>query len=144
MSNALTGRSFSGFIAASILTAWAPVKIYLGPPREVIGVALLPCAWIDFDPVRIDLVNSQNMPQHYTFQVHGRWQDPSNPALPSLLQSEDRANELIAQLQTSPNFGADGYMPYVSGVSYELSASAGEGSYEVHLTFQVSRIATHH
>ena len=80
--------------------------------------------------------------QRNSFLIAGRWAFHIDRTEIDLAKI-DRANELIAELQSSANFAGIGMLPLVTRVEPGSGAPA-QGFYEVVLRFEVITLASHH
>ncbi|MGI0134577.1 MAG: hypothetical protein ACREBW_06440, partial [Candidatus Micrarchaeaceae archaeon] len=104
MSNALPTRELVMDLVAAINQAWEPATISVGKPREQ---QALPYVMLAFHNVDISMSGAGSTvlgtSQKHLFEIIGRFAFPADPTHEAELLKVDRANELIAILQTGPN-----------------------------------------
>lgn len=143
MSNALYVRGVLGAVESAVKAAWPDVvSIDSSPPSTAEN---LPACVVDWGPVAIsfgDGAATMNRPcQRMQILIGGVFPLPITKA-PSLEQL-DRADALIAQLQTGPTF-AGALMPLVTAVDPTQQLSRLENTVELLLTFECYIAVDHH
>ncbi len=146
MSNSLATRTFFEGLAAAAVAAWSVTRVYPGAPREPMTASKLPYSSIDWSGAAITFSASgrkNSVEQTYEFEIYGAFAFPDDPQKIILLEASDRADELIAAVQTGPNFTAYGYLPLVTAVEPMAIFDEGEEAYGVKVTFSVKATADH-
>ena len=145
MSNALVVPTLFNALVAAVNTAWSNPIIEFGRARTKQGI---PYARIWWEQVTVEMSGTTatllGTNQTYNFGILGRFPFPTDPTQIVELLKVDKANELIALIQTGANFATIGVLPIVHTIDPGEQDDPGEGAYEVTLMFQCYVQATHH
>ena len=146
MSNAVPTDVLLGAITTCVDAAWPEcVSVDYGEP---LTAGTLPYAVINPGAVSISFTalgaSASRPSQSHSFRIIGRFPHPTDPTQNLVLLKIAKANLLIAQLQTGPNFAGIAGLPLVTEVDYGEPDDKTENSYEVTLTFVCFTTADHH
>lgn len=145
MSNALQTTALFAAIEQAVQTAWA-IPALIGMPTTVIAP---PYAVISATDVEVNFAGKVgtvlNPEQVNTFVITGIWPVPPDPSVQLSILSAEKANLLIAQLQTGPNFAGIAMFPLVTKISFGTeSLENKQAVYYASLIFRCSTSASHH
>lgn len=141
MSNGLQIRALTTAIADAVQAAWGEIKVEVGEPTQLIDP---PYAVITWGKVTVDFQTALQNEQTYTFTIAGRFDWPALSTDKLAFVQSDRADELIAQLQTAATFATWFYLPIVQEIRFTEDVDEQNGRYAIELDFTVCAAVDHH
>ena len=144
MSNGFMGRELLDALIPAVRTAWGTERVAIRRPRT--RQLDLPYAVVWFEKFEAAFGGAGSMSrvqQTLRVGVMGRFGFPSDSTHNVELEKLDRANELVAALQTGPTF-AGAILPLISSVRFDEGDLPLNAAYEVTAYFNVVMTASHH
>lgn len=154
MSNAVPTQGLLDDLESAVQAAWGAIPVSWNDPKLPIagaqGNVPAPNGYAVIDASGLDISFSGQAAtmlqtnQENSFQILGRFPWPSDPTTLIMVAQIEKANLLIGQLQSGPNFGDGGLLPLVTAVDYTQKGSNSDRMYEVAMIFTVVTRADHH
>lgn len=128
-------------IAQDIVYAWGLTDKSIHYGQVELPQTNVPYAILAIEPIGMQF-QGKSVEQSHSFSIQGFFSFPGSGNIE--LAKIDRANELIAQLLTGPNYKDTAYLPIISQIVFDDEVSRNSRVYSVSLLFECSVSVPHY